>query len=335
MRWGGSVAALLILAAAIAAGIAWAGYRSFLETPLHRREQAVVLNLPEGTSFLGLLDRLEHRGLVEHRVYWRVLGWQMDAGQRIKAGEYRIPAGMKPAGLLQRIIAGDVVQHDFTIIEGWTFAEMMDALADVPALKHTLAGLDGEAIMKRLGHDHADPEGWFLPETYLFPRGATDLSILRRAHRAMHATLRELWPQREKHLPYDSPYEALILASIVEKETALPEERPRVAGVFVRRLTIGMRLQADPTVIYGLGPAFEGNLTLEDLRTDTPYNTYTRAGLPPTPISLPGRASIKAALHPANGDALYFVATGEGGHEFSATLAEHRRAVRRYQKNGQ
>jgi UPF0755 protein len=224
-----------------------------------------------------------------------------------------------------------VLQHDFTIVDGWTFRELREALARADKLKHPGAGLDDAMLMQRLGLPGELPEGRFLPETYAYVKGDSDLDILKRAHAAMEKTLAALWPQRDPDLPLASPYEALILASIVEKETGRADERAQIAGVFVRRLRYHMLLQTDPSVIYGMGASYDGNIRKRDLTTDTPYNTYTRAGLPPTPIALPGKPAIEAALHPAPGDALYFVARGDGRHVFASSLAEHNRNVACYQ----
>jgi len=235
---------------------------------------------------------------------------------------------------LQQLADGAVIAYTITLVEGWTFRQVMDAVRGHPALDQTLAGLSDEQIMQRLGHPGEHPEGRFFPDTYHFPRGTSDQAVLQRAYSAMERLLDREWSRGAANLPLQSPYEALILASIVERETALASERPQIAGVFVRRLTNGMKLQTDPTVIYGMGEAFAGNLTKRDLQQDTPYNTYVRGGLTPTPICMPGRDAVQAVLHPADGDSLYFVARGDGSHEFSATLAAHNRAVRTYQLNG-
>jgi UPF0755 protein len=250
---------------------------------------------------------------------------------RLQAGEYALTPGLTPPALLERIVAGQVIQYPLTVVEGWTFRQLRQALAAHPKLVQTLAGLSDAEIMTRLGRPGDHPEGRFLPDTYHFPAGFTDAAFLRRALTAMDQRLADLWKRRSPAAPLQEPYQALILASIIEKETGMAAERAEIAGVFARRLRQGMRLQTDPTVIYGLGEAFDGNLRRRDLETDTPYNTYTRAGLPPTPIALPGLAALEAAVNPADGDTLYFVADGEGGHVFSRTLEEHNRAVRRYQ----
>ena len=251
---------------------------------------------------------------------------------RLRAGEYAIPKGSTAVAALDQIVRGDVVLHDLTIPEGWTFRQMLAAIHEHPAVSISLADADDAAIMKKLGHDGLHPEGRFFPDTYRFRRGTSDLELLSRSFDAMQGQLDEAWAARTPDTPLASADEALILASIIEKETSLDSERGQISGVFSRRLVKRMRLQADPTVIYGLGDSFDGDIRRADLRRDTPYNTYTRSGLPPTPIALPGRASLMAAVNPEPGNALYFMATGDGdgSHYFSATLEEHNKAVRRY-----
>jgi UPF0755 protein len=246
----------------------------------------------------------------------------------MKAGEYRLERGMTPLHLLGKLARGEVIQYRFTIVEGWTLQQLLAALAAEPLLGESMPAVESGAWLQTLVPDHANPEGWFLPETYLYTRGDSSLEVLRRSHQAMRNALDHAWDHRVANHPAATPYELLVLASIIEKETALDEERDAVSGVFVRRLQKGMRLQTDPTVIYGLGAGFDGDIRDRDLTTDSPYNTYTRLGLPPTPIALPGGASLLAAARPAPGDALYFVADGSGGHTFSATLEEHEKAVK-------
>jgi UPF0755 protein len=250
----------------------------------------------------------------------------------VHAGEYEIAAGTTPKQLLDKFVSGEVLLYSMTIVEGWTFRELMAAIAASPLLEHTIVYEDWPATLESFDAAATHPEGLFLPETYRFPKGTTDVDLLQQAFDLMQTTLDAEWEGRDEGLPITSPYEALILASIVEKETALAAERPRIAGVFTRRLQKRMRLQTDPTVIYGIGVDFNGNLTRRDMRTDTPYNTYTRRGLPPTPIALPGKAAIHAAVHPEDGNELFFVATGlgDGSHKFSETKAEHDAAVQEY-----
>ncbi len=291
-----------------------------------------VLDVAPGTSFAAIVNELETLGLIDSpwllTLYARLNG----LAPRLQAGEYAIEPGLAPADLLSRMAAGDVIQYDFTVIEGWRFADLLAAMRQHPAIDQTLpATISGTDIMAAIDRPGVHPEGQFLPETYRFPRGIQDVDLLRRANRALEAELAAVWADRAPGLPLESPEQALILASIIEKETGRAEERERIAGVFIRRLKQGMRLQTDPTVIYGLGDDFDGNLRRIHLRTDTPYNTYTRAGLPPTPIALPGVASLRAAVNPAAGESLFFVSRGDGSHVFSKTYDEHRAAVQRYQ----
>jgi UPF0755 protein len=272
--------------------------------------------------------QLAERGFTRHGWQWRLL---MRLEPHVyRSGEYQLVAGMGPREVLTELASGRVIQYRLTLVEGWTFAQLARFLDANEELEHRYELSDREVWPELLAAlDLTHPEGWFLPETYQFTRGDADLDILRRAHRSMLTELEAAWSTRDDDLPLNSPYELLILASIVEKETALDTERREVAGVFIRRLRAGMRLQTDPTVIYGLGETFDGDIRRRDLQADTPYNTYTRAGLPPTPIAMPGRASLSAAAHPAKGDTLYFVADGSGGHTFSVTLEEHQAAVKK------
>lgn len=306
-------------------------YDTFLETPLRVDARGAIYEVKPGRGLRQIASELERHGILRHPRYleWYAR-WHGLAGH-IQAGEYLIRPGMTAPDLLQAMVAGKTYQYALTLVEGWTFREMMHAIQAHEALQHTLPAIDADTVMRAIGRPGEHPEGRFLPETYHFPRGMRDTALLKHAYRAMQATLERLWPERDEGLPLKSPYEAIILASIVEKETGLAAERPRIAGVFIRRLRKGMRLQTDPTVIYGLGESFDGDIRFRDLKRDTPYNTYTRGGLPPTPIAMPGVAALEAVLHPAPGEELYFVARGDGSHHFSATLEEHRRAVRKYQ----
>jgi UPF0755 protein len=322
---------LIVLIVAVAAGVvAYRDYSAFAQAPLV--QTATTLDVPMGTQLPGIVRQLEQQGVhVGQPLYWRLLARQMGVAGRLHAGEYALDPGTSPRTLLAKMAAGEVIQHHFTIVEGWTFTQLRDALAHDPNLKQTLSTQDDASIMRTLGVADTPAEGWFLPETYNYVKGMDDLDILRRAHEAMVKELDKLWSARDQGVNLQSPYQVLILASIVEKETGRPDERPQIAGVFLHRLKIGMRLQTDPTVIYGLGAAYEGKIHTRDLETDTPFNTYTRDGLPPTPIALPGSAALAAVLHPAATDALYFVARGDGSHEFSPTLEAHNRAVAKYQ----
>jgi UPF0755 protein len=306
-------------------------YRQFVDGPLPVAAPGYRLLIPPGASLRHVTTVLARDRILPHPLYLRWLAGLEGKSKSVQAGEYLLEPGVTPRQLLAKLVSGAVLQHAFTIVEGWTFAQMLDALGHQDAIVHTLNGLTSDQVMTRIGHPGEQPEGRFMPDTYHFPRGTTDVAFLQRAYQAMAMRLDEEWQRRDPDLPYQSPYDALIMASIIEKETALPEERPEIAGVFVRRLARHMRLQTDPTVIYGLGARFDGNLTRKDLAADSLYNTYMHAGLPPTPIALPGLASLRAALHPAAGDALFFVSRGDGSHVFSATLAAHNEAVRRYQ----
>ena len=252
----------------------------------------------------------------------------------LKTGEYRFRNGMTTRELLEQIVAGRVVEYPLVLVEGWTFRQFLDAIEEAPKLGRTLTGLSPRTIMEKLGHPGEHPEGRFFPDTYYYSSGQTELVILANAYDKMQKLLQQEWEKRDNNLPFKDPYEALILASIVEKETGRADERRMIAGVFVNRLRHGMRLQTDPTVIYGMGESFDGNLRLKDLRRDTPYNTYTRPGLPPTPVAMPGKESLQAVMHPVITGALYFVARGDGSHDFSTTLEEHNKAVIKYQLKG-
>lgn len=324
---------LVALIAAIAVGSwLWFDWARFARSPLAIPAAGQSIDVARGASFKDIVRDLRNRKASQASpLYWRLLAMEMHASGRLHAGEYALRPGMTPRDLIGDMASGKVMQRNFTIVDGWTFDDLRRALASVDTITHDTASVDDSEIMKQLGAEDDHPEGRFLPETYAYVKGDTDSSILKRAYAAMSKTLDAAWPGRAPDLPLASPYEALILASIVEKETGRADERPRIAGVFVRRLQQHIMLQTDPTVIYGMGAAYAGNIHKSDLGTDTPYNTYMRAGLPPTPIALPGRAAIQAALHPAEGKELYFVARGDGSHVFSSTLEEHNRAVACYQ----
>jgi UPF0755 protein len=324
-------AALLVFvvlagAAAVAAGLAWRE----LNTPLALAAGATTLRIPNGTPFHRVTADLAERGLLARPRLLATYAQFTGDATRIRAGEYELAAGITPLTLLEKLVAGDVYLHQITIVEGSRFADMLTALRSHPAIAAT--GLDGAAIMTALGAPGVHPEGQFFPDTYRFPHGTSDVELLRVAHDALAQRLQAAWRDRSPDVRLEDDYDALILASIIEKETALATERRLIAGVFHERLRRNMRLQTDPTVIYGLGDSFDGNLRREDLERDTPYNTYTRGGLPPTPIALPGAGSIEAAVSPEMSGAIYFVATGrgDGSHYFSTTFEEHQRAVRDY-----
>ncbi len=325
---------LLVLVAAVAfLVVGWNDYHRFSVAPLNVSAQRNSIDVSRGTSFKGIVAELRRHGLsTANPWYWRLLAEQMHVAGKLHAGEYALEPGMTPRQLLANMAAGKVLQRNFTIVDGWTFAELRQALAHADKLKHLIGDLDAATIMQKISAAGEAPEGRFLPETYAYVKGDSDVDLLRRAHVAMEKTLAALWSGRDKDLPLATPYDALILASIVEKETGRADERARIAGVFVRRLDKHMLLQTDPSVIYGMGARYTGNIRKSDLTTDTPYNTYTRAGLPPTPIALPGKPAIVATLHPADGEALYFVARGDGSHAFASSLAEHNRNVDCYQR---
>ncbi len=333
MRLKAVALVLIVVVAAAAASLtaAWVWLEDYLDTPLTLAAPA-RLDVAPGRSLAGIADELGARGALAHPRVLALYGRYTGQATAIQAGEYEIAQGTTPRTLLDQLVAGRVTQYSVTLVEGWTFRQALAAIQSHPAVTVTLdPQLDPQALASELGLD-GHPEGQFFPDTYVFRRGVSDARLLGRARTAMQERLAAAWEARADGLPIDTPYEALILASIIEKETALSDEQPQIAGVFARRLQRGMRLQTDPTVIYGLGDAFDGNLRRRDLETDTPYNTYTRHGLPPTPIALPGAGALAAAVTPKDGDALYFVATGkgDGSHHFSATLEEHNRAVRRY-----
>jgi UPF0755 protein len=315
----------------VACVLVYAELRERWEAPLLVPEDGLVLEVSAGESLAGVAARLHQQGVLP---YPRLLTWYgrwTGQDQRIKRGEYRVPPGATPESLLALLESGQVVQYQVTLPEGITLREALDILWDAEALATTLRGPRDEKILSLVAPAPSG-EGWFFPDSYRYTRGDSDWQVLQQAYSAMVQQLDEEWRSRDDELPYETPYDALIMASIIEKETGLAEEREQIAGVFVRRLQRGMRLQTDPTIIYGLGDAFNGNLTRNHLADSANmYNTYRHDGLPPTPIALPGRAALHAALHPAAGEALYFVARGDGGHVFSATLAEHEQAVRKYQ----
>ena len=309
-----------------------AGYAAwYVATPLETAGFPAEFEIPQGARLRVAVQRIEAGGISPGRFQFELLARALGAAQDIKAGSYEIAQPVTPIELLEKLTRGDVTQAEIAFIEGWTFLQIRAALDANAFLRHQTRGLDDTQILARVGAKESHPEGLFFPDTYLFAKGASDASVLRRAYRAMQRQLTGEWEQRDSTVPYQSPYQALIMASIVEKETGRAQERDMIGGVMVNRLRKGMLLQADPTVIYGIGPAFDGNLRKADLTTDGPYNTYTRPGLPPTPIAMPGLASLRAALRPARTDALYYVARGDGGSEFSRTLEQHNRAVSKYQ----
>jgi peptidoglycan lytic transglycosylase G len=312
--------------------LAAAGYAAWYVTaPLTIAKLPVEVEIPRGASFRGVMDALESAGIRLRRFEFETLARALRQERAIKAGSYEIAEQVTPTDLLDKLTRGDVTQAEVRLIEGWTFGQFRAALDASPDLRHDTAGLEDTQILARLQAPEPHPEGLFFPDTYLFGRGSSDLAVLRRAYRAMQRHLKQEWDSRSPNVPYQSAYDVLIMASIIEKETGKAEERDLIGGVLVNRLRIGMRLQVDPTIIYGLGDTFDGNLKKNHLLEDGPYNTYTRAGLPPTPIAMPGLASLRSAVRPGKTEALYYVSRGDGSSQFSRTLDEHNRAVARYQ----
>ncbi|QTN25180.1 endolytic transglycosylase MltG [Rhizobacter sp. AJA081-3] len=328
MKWIIRLVVVLVIVALGAAGAAaW-----WLQQPLKLSGETVELSIEQGELPRDIAQGWVRAGVQAPR--WALYEWFRWSGKakRIRAGSYEIGAGTTPVTLLEKMVRGDETLATVRLIEGWTFRQFRAELAKADALKPTTAAMSDAQIMEALGQPGVAPEGRFYPDTYAYSKGSADLAVLKRALRAMRQRVDEAWAARAPDLPLRTPDEALTLASIVEKETGAAAERARIAAVFVNRLRIGMPLQTDPTVIYGLGEAFDGNLRKRDLQTDTPYNTYTRPGLPPTPIAMPGAASLRATVKPEASKALYFVARGDGSSEFSETLAEHNRAVNKYQR---
>jgi UPF0755 protein len=316
-----------LTALAGAGGLAW-----YANQPLPIEPLPKTINVAPGTHLRSLSTMLEREGVIGNaQVFW-LLGRVLDKAGTLKVGVYRFDRPLTPLELYAKIQRGEVSQAIVQFIEGWNWREVRAALAAQPLLKNDSAGMSDAEILQAIGAEERYPEGLLFPDTYFYAPHTSDLGVLRRAYRLQHERLLTAWETRAPGLPYRTPYEALIMASIVEKETGAAYERPQIAGVFLNRLRLGMRLQTDPAVIYGLGERFDGNLRKVDLQRDTPYNTYTRAGLPPTPIAMPSAAAIQAALNPAKTDALYFVARGDGTHVFSSNLDAHNRAVNRYQR---
>ena len=322
----------LILLAAWAAGVFYLQYQKALNAPLVAEGDGII-TVKRGDTLASLNRELVQRGVIHSDWVLPVYARLNPQAANIKAGDYRIDASASLPSLMNDITHGKVVVYNITVVEGKTFKDLRASLVQTAGIEHTLNDKTDAQIATLLGID-GSPEGWFMPETYQFHRGSSDLELLKRMYGEMQRTLEQEWPNRADGLPLANPYQALILASIIEKETGVASERPQIAGVFVRRLQKDMLLQTDPSVIYGAAD-YHGDLTRKHLQTDTPYNTYINKGLPPTPIALPGKASIQAALHPADGDSLYFVADGKGGHTFSATYEEHQQAVARYLKQQQ
>ena len=328
--------AVIVLAGTLFVGVllgltAWQVTR-FMSSEADVPENGIDFEIASGSSFSVVTRDLVDQGIIESDRWFRLYGRWTGQASAVQAGHYLLLPGATPRSMLRQFTSGAVRLFSFTIIEGWNHRDLLAALHANAEIEASMTDEDWVGLLAELGASVSHPEGLFLPETYRFARGTTDRKLLTQAYRLQEQVLAEEWTKRDESIPLKSPYEALILASIVEKETARADERQRIAGVFTRRLQKRMRLQTDPTVIYGIGPTFNGNLTRKNLRTDTPYNTYTRHGLPPTPIAMPGRAAIRAAVNPAPGEELFFVATGlgDGSHSFSRTKDEHDAAVAEY-----
>ena len=314
----------------VTAWLFWHDMQTQLDAPI-KNTTPTTYTIKPGMNLQQVGEDLTEQGLFDHPYYFMFEGRLQGTESRLKAGEYLLNSGTTQRQLLEQFVAGKVVQHSLTLIEGWSYKQIMHAVNNDEVLVKTLSDTDIKTVMTALGYPDVHPEGRFYPDTYHFPSGMTDAAFLQRAYEKTVHILEQEWQQKEEGLPYKTIDEALIMASIIEKETAVPAERAAIAGVFVRRLQKGMKLQTDPTVIYAMGDDYHGNIRRKDLKIDSPYNTYVYAGLPPTPIALPGVEAIHAALHPEQGDALYFVAKGDGSHHFSKTLKEHNRAVAKYQ----
>lgn len=328
--------ALLFVAAIVSLGLLWQHYQTFADKSLMLSSEEHILSVESGDGFHNVLKKIRALGITQGSDFeWKALSREMKVASHMQVGDYAITSGLSPRTILQRIKDGDIIQRKFALIDGWNFRDLRKALKNTKHIEHVTDELSDAELMAKLGADGVHPEGRFLPETYLYSRGTSDLDLLLRAYEGMQDALADAWDNRQDGLPLTSPDELLTLASIVEKETGAAEERPMIAGVFIRRLNSGMRLQTDPTVIYGIGSAYDGNIRRKDLQTDTPYNTYTRDGLPPTPIAMPGKPALAAAANPAEGDTLFFVARGDGSgrHVFSKNLDDHNAAVRQYLRN--
>jgi UPF0755 protein len=324
MKYGAAMVAASGLALAIWMVI-------FMIRPLPMASETIGMQIPAGASVRGIADQLVSAGVLTEPYSFLLLVKLSGSGSQLQAGDYALNTPLQAMALIDILKHGTFDQFKLQLIEGKTFADFRQKLAQMPGIRHDTVMLSDSELMQQISGQAMHPEGWFFPDTYFLDAQSSDADLYKRAYQKMAQHLSVAWEARQPGLPYRSMYEALVMASIVEKETGVEEERPQIAGVFVNRLRKGMRLQTDPTVIYGMGTRYRGNITKKDLLTDTAYNTYTRSGLPPTPIALPGLASIQAALHPAKTNALYFVANGQGRHVFTSTLEAHNQAVRAYQ----
>ncbi len=324
-----------LLVLSFVGGWLWMNYQTALHQPA-LVDKTVYIEIEKGDSLDRITDKLLDQKLVLSPFWFKVIAVQENALRKLKTGEYELTSGLTVPKILALFVQGKTKQHAITFPEGWSFKEMLHEIEKNPNLEHTLSGVDFSSIMAKFKSDTtapALPEGLFFPDTYFFEKHTTDVSLLKRAYDKMQQVLQHEWLNKAEGLPFKTPYEALTLASIVEKETGAVAERPLIAGVFIRRLEKNMLLQTDPTVIYGMGDSYQGDIKTKDLTAATPYNTYVISGLPPTPIAMPGRDALYAALHPDKGDSLYFVARGDGTHVFSATLKDHNSAVDKFQRN--
>ncbi|MEC4747814.1 endolytic transglycosylase MltG [Methylomicrobium sp. Wu6] len=322
---------LTLLFISFTGGWAWMDYRQALHAPVVR-DNSVVIEIVKGDSMTRIAEKLAEQHLKVSALWFKIIALQKQSAAKLKTGEYEFTTGLTLPEIIDQIAEGKTRQHSITFPEGWSLAEILAEMKSNPHIQHTLNETSPEVLRAHIGITESKTEGLFFPDTYFFEKNMSDVSLLKRAYDKMQSVLQEEWPQRTANLPLNSPYEALILASIIEKETGAEEERPLIAGVMVRRLQKGMPLQTDPTVIYGMGDNYHGNIGEQDLKNPTPYNTYLIKGLPPTPIAMPGRDAIHAALHPDTGNSLYFVAKGNGTHVFSSTLQDHNHAVKLFQK---
>lgn len=318
----------------IGVSIVFAGAIAFwARQPIISADQSPIeFTIKSGSGVRGATQQIANAGVPVQPVLLEILARATGRGTRMKAGSYELKPGATPLNLINQLARGEFAQEALTIIEGWTFKQMRQAIAEHQALKHDTVTLSEQELLAKIAPGYKNAEGLFFPDTYLFAKGSSDLQIYKQAHALLMKRLNDAWGRRDPSLPYKTSYEALIMASIVEKETGQKAERDMIAGVFVNRLKLGMLLQTDPTVIYGMGDQYQGNIRKRDLQTETPYNTYLRVGLPPTPIALPGAASLAAALNPAKTDALYFVSRGDGSSQFSSNLTDHNQAVNKYQR---
>ena len=322
----------LVVSSVIAAIGAGGIFVYWAQQPITTDGEAIPFTITPGSGAHAAGQQIADAGVPIVPILFNLLARIEGKTSKIKAGSYELKPGTSPQRLITQLARGEFAQESLTIIEGWTFKQMRQAMASHPALKHDTANLSDKELMAKISPEYMLPEGLFFPDTYLFAKGASEMQIFKQAHTALIGRLSEAWFKRDPALPYKNPYEALIMASIVEKETGQKSERAMIAGVFVNRMKTGMLLQTDPTVIYGMGDSYQGKIRKRDLEADTPYNTYPRGGLPPTPIALPGAQSLTAALAPARTQALYFVARGDGTSQFSANLPDHNRAVNQYQR---